>query len=79
MLIRLRPINYHKYSLLQLVLGHEPNISHLRIFGYTVYVPVAPPYRTKMAPQRKLGIYIGFESPSIIRYLETLFCSLLDL
>jgi hypothetical protein len=25
-----------------------------------------------MRPQRRLGIYIGFDSPSIIRYLEPL-------
>jgi hypothetical protein len=25
-----------------------------------------------MGPQRRLGIYIGFDSPSIIRYLEPL-------
>ena len=33
-------------------------------------MPVAPPNRTKMSSQRRLGIYVGFESPSIIRYLE---------
>ena len=60
-LIRLRPTNYHKYSPMQLVLGQEPNISHLRIFGCAVYVPIAPPYRIKMGSQRRLGIYIGFE------------------
>ena len=26
----------------------------------------------KMGPQRRLGIYVGFDSPSIIRYLESL-------
>ena len=52
--------------------GREPNISHLRIFGCAVYVPIAPPQRTKMGPQRILGIYVGYESPSIIRYLEPL-------
>ncbi|WRX33960.1 Reverse transcriptase [Theobroma cacao] len=31
----------------------EPNISHLRIFGCAVYVPIAPPQRTKMGPQRR--------------------------
>ena len=31
-LIRLRPTGYHKVSPLQLVMGQEPNISHLRIF-----------------------------------------------
>ena len=71
-LIRLRPTSYHKVSPLQLVMGQEPNISHLRIFGSAVYVPVAPPNRTKMGSQRRLGIYVGFESPSIIRYLEPL-------
>ena len=25
-----------------------------------------------MGPQRKLGIYIGYESPSILNYLETI-------
>ncbi|KAI3821171.1 hypothetical protein L1987_08729 [Smallanthus sonchifolius] len=69
-LIRIRPTSYHTSSPLKLVLGQEPNISHLRIFGCAVYVPIAPPQRTKMGPQRRLGIYVGYESPSIIKYLE---------
>jgi hypothetical protein len=52
-----------------MVLGQEPNISHLRTFGCAVYVPMPPPQRTKMGPQRRMGIYVGFESPSIIKYL----------
>ena len=71
-LVRIRPTAYHKFSSLQLVLGQQPNIFHLRTFGYAVYVPIAPPQRTKMGPQRRLGIYTGFDSPSIIRYLEPL-------
>ena len=47
-------------------------ISHLRIFCCAVHVPIAPTQRTKMGPQRRLGIYVGFDSPSIIRYLEPL-------
>ena len=31
-----------------------------------------PPQRTKIGPQRRLGIYVGFDSLSIIRYLEPL-------
>ena len=62
-LIRLRPSAYHKYSPQQLVHGREPNISHLKIFGCAVYVPIAPPQRTKMGPQRRMGIYVGFECP----------------
>ena len=55
-----------------MVFGQEPNIFHLRIFGCAVYVPIAPPQRTKMGPQRRLGIYVGYESASIIKYLEPL-------
>jgi hypothetical protein len=71
-LIRLRPTASHKFSSLQLVSGREPNLSHLKIFGCTVYVPISPPQRTKMGPQRRLKIYIDFHSPSIIKYLEPL-------
>ena len=71
-LIRIRPSSYHTYSPIQLAFGQEPNISHLRIFGCAVYVPIAPPQRTKMGPQRRLGIYVGYETTSIIRYLEPL-------
>ena len=42
------------------------------IFGCAVYVPIAPTQRTKMGPQQRLRIYVGFDSPSIIRYLEHL-------
>ena len=70
-LIRIILTNYHEFSPLQLVFGREPNISHLRIFGCAVYVPITPPQRTKMGPQRRLGIYVGYKFPSIIKYLET--------
>lgn len=35
-LIRMRPTSHHKFSPSQLVLGQEPNISHLRIFGCVI-------------------------------------------
>ena len=54
------------------MLRKQPNISHLRIFSCAVYVPITPTQRTKMGTQRRLGIYVGFDSPSIIRYLEPL-------
>ena len=50
--------------------GFPPFVSHLQIFGCAVYVPIYPHYRRKLGPQRHLGIYVGFNSPSIIRYLE---------
>jgi len=71
-LIQLRPTAYHATSPFQLVRGNTPNISHLRKFGCTVYVPISPPQRTSMGPRRKLGIYVGYQSPSIIKYLEHL-------
>ena len=69
-LIRIRPTSYHEYSPSQLVLGTQPNISHLLIFGCAIYVPIAPTQRTKMGPKRRIGIYVGLDSPSIIKYLE---------
>ena len=69
-LVHIRPTAYHEYSHFQLVLGKPPYTSHIRIFGCAIYVPIAPTHRTKMGPQRKLGIYVGYDSPSIIRYLE---------
>jgi hypothetical protein len=71
-LIRLRPTTSHNFSPLQLISEREPNLSHLKIFGCVVYAPISPPQRTKMGPQRRLGIYIGFHFPSIIKYLEPL-------
>ena len=69
-LIRLRPTASLLQSPLQMVLGYEPDISHLRTFGCAVQVPIAPLKRTKMGPQCRLGIYVGFNLPSIIRFLE---------
>ena len=71
-LIRLRPSDGNSYSPMQIAYGTQPDVSHLRIFGCAIYVPIAPPLRTKMGSQRRLGIYVGFDSPSIVRYLEPL-------
>lgn len=69
-LIRIRPTSYRTSSSLQLIFGKEPYTSHLIFFGYVVYVPIYLPHRTKMGPQRRIGIYIVYESPYIIKYLE---------
>jgi len=69
-LIHIRSSACHKYSQLELVFGLEPNIFHLIIFDCVVYVSIAPPQRTKMGPQRRLRIYVGYETPSIIKYHE---------
>jgi hypothetical protein len=71
-LIQLRPTAYHKTFPLQLVCGNSSSISYLCKFGCVVYVPIAPPQRTSMGPHRKLGIYVGYSLPLIIKYLEPL-------
>ena len=71
-LIRLRPTaNLLQYPL-QMVLGYEPDISHLRAVSCAIQVPVAPPKKDENGsptPMR-LGIYVRFNSRSIIRFLE---------
>ena len=71
-LICLRPTTIQDLSPSQLVLGYQHNISHLCVFGCVVYVPLAPTHQTKLGPQCRLGIYVGFQSPSIINYIEPL-------
>ena len=55
---------------MQLAQGSAPKISHLRRFGCKVYVPIPPPQRTAMGLLRKSGIYVGYETASIITYLD---------
>ena len=71
-LVCIRPTTYHDYSPSQLVLGKHSNISYLRIFGCAVYVPIVPTQCTKMSPQQRLKIFVGFDSSSIIINLEPL-------
>ncbi|KAL3675653.1 hypothetical protein R1sor_025601 [Riccia sorocarpa] len=56
----------------QVTSGIVPSVRHFKTFGCTVYVPVSPPQRTKMGPQRQMGIYVGAVSRSIIKYLNEL-------
>ena len=51
---------------------YEPDISHLGIFEGAIYVSIASPQCTKMDPQYRKGMYVGYESPSIICFLEPL-------
>ena len=71
-LVRIRLTANHQQSPFQLVLGQIPNLSHLRVFGCFVQVPISLPQHTKTGPQRRSGTYISFDSPSIIKYLEPL-------
>jgi hypothetical protein len=49
LLIRFRPTtNQPLFYAYQLVTGYEQDVSLLRIFDCTVYVPIAPPQRTNI-------------------------------
>jgi hypothetical protein len=69
-IIQLRSTIYHSTSLLYIVRGNTPSISHLRKFGCGIYAPISPAYHITMCPHRKMGIYVGYHSPFIIKYLE---------
>ena len=40
--------------------GEKLDISHLRIFGCSVYIHVPREKRTKLDPARKQGIFVGY-------------------
>ena len=44
----------------------------MRVFGCAIYVPIAPTHRPKLGHQCRLGIYVGFQSASIINYINPL-------
>ena len=71
-LIRFHPIANQDLSPLHLTVDYQPNISDLRVFCSVVYVPIALTHRIKLGPQRHLGIYVGFQSSYIIKYIEPL-------
>ena len=68
-LLKLRPTLLNTQSPLELQSGRTPNISFLRVFGCQVWVPVPEPKRMTIGAHREEGIYVEFDSPSIIRYL----------
>lgn len=68
-LIQIIPTVHNKYFPLQLIVfGQLPNIFHFHIFCCAIYVLIAPLKCTKMGPQRRLRIYISFNSSVIIKY-----------
>jgi hypothetical protein len=44
--------------------GEKPKASHLRIFGYQVFVHVPEEKRTKLDPSGKNGIFFGYSDTS---------------
>ena len=67
-LLRLRPTLLLTQTPLEVASGVTPHIAHLRTFGCEVWVPVPEPKQRTITPHRIRGIYLGYDSPSIIRY-----------
>ena len=40
--------------------GKKPEVSHLKIFGFPVYIHIPKEKRTKLDPSRKKGIFVGY-------------------
>jgi hypothetical protein len=76
-LLRLRPTLLNTQTPYELIAGRPPSVAHIRIFGCQVWVPVSEPKRNTIGPHRQEGIYIGFDSASIIRYLDPISGALL--
>lgn len=69
-LLRLRPTLLNTQTPYELLSGRPPDVSHIRVFGCQVWIPVPDPKRHTIGAHRQEGIYVGFDSPSIIRYLD---------
>jgi hypothetical protein len=40
--------------------GKKPEVSHLRIFGYPIFINISKEKRNKLAPLGKKGIFVGY-------------------
>lgn len=69
-LLRFRPTLLNTQTSLEVVSGRIPNIRHLRVFGCQVWIAALEPQIRTISAHRLKGVYVGFDSPSIIRYLE---------
>ena len=49
----------------------KPVVSHLRIFGYPVYIHIPKEKRTKLDPSRKEGIFVGYSE--VLKYYRIYF------
>ena len=69
-IIRYRPSGDEGLSPYELMHGVTPSVAHLKVFGCAVYVPIPPHQTVKLGPKRQLRVHVGYQSPSIIRYLH---------
>ena len=69
-LLRYQPTLLNEHSPLEILTNHPPDVSHFRIFGCRVWVLVLEPERKTIGSHRQEGIYVSFDSPSVIRYVS---------
>ena len=48
----------------EVFIDEKPNVGHLRIFGYPVYIHVQKERRRKMEPSGKKGTFVGYNETS---------------
>jgi transposase InsO family protein len=51
--------------------GKKPEVSHLKIFGYPLFIHIPKEKRNKLDPSGKIGIFVGFPRPSESTYQVT--------
>jgi hypothetical protein len=51
--------------------GKKPKVSHLKIFGYPLFIHIPKEKRNKLDPSRKKGIFVGSPRPSESTYQVT--------
>ena len=69
-LLKLRPTLLNTQTPQEILSGRLPDVSHIRVFGCQVWIPLLDPHRHTIGAHRQEGVYVGFDSPSIIRYLD---------
>jgi hypothetical protein len=69
-LLRYRPTMLHEHSPLETLTSHPHSVADFRVFGCRVWVPVPEPKRKTIGIHRQEGIYVGFDFPSIIRWVS---------
>ena len=69
-LLRLIPTLQNQQIPYELLAGQPSNIIHLHVFGCQVWVHVSESQRKTIGTHRSEAIYLGYDSPSIIRYMD---------
>ena len=44
--------------------GENPEVSHLKLFGCTVYIHIPKEKRSELDPPRKKGLFVGYSEQS---------------